>query len=135
MKRKKILLVDDSETILMLEQMILKDRPYDIITANDGKEGVAKAEAEKPDLILMDVVMWTMSGFEACRQIRKKEATKDIPIILVTSEAGTENIQTGFDSGCTDYISKPIKGPELLSRVEKYLAEEGSRPRNGRGEQ
>ena len=123
MKRKKILLVDDSETILMLEKMILKDGPYDIITAMDGKEAVAKAEAEKPDLILMDVLMWDMSGFAVCRQLRRRQATNTIPIIMVTSESGPEDIKTGFDSGCTDYITKPIKGPELISRVGKYLAE------------
>jgi CheY-like chemotaxis protein len=75
MARKKILLVDDAETILMMERMILNKAGYELITAKDGQEAVAKATAERPDLILMDVVMPRMNGFEACKQIRANEAT------------------------------------------------------------
>ena len=80
---RKILLVDHSETVLQMEQMILAQRPYDLITARDGEEGVAKAVESKPDLILMDVVMPNLNGFQATRTISKEETTKHIPIILV----------------------------------------------------
>jgi CheY-like chemotaxis protein len=123
MARKKILLVDDADTILMVERMVLSKGPYDVVTAKDGKEGVARAEAERPDLILMDVVMPNMNGFEACRRLRETEATRAIPIIMVTTRAEAKNVQTGFESGCTDYVAKPINGPELLAKVRSCLGE------------
>jgi DNA-binding response OmpR family regulator len=123
MKRKKILLVDDANTILMMERMILNKEPYDLITAKDGKEAVSKAEAERPDLILMDVLMPNMNGFEACREIRKKEATKITPIIMVTTRGEAENVQKGYESGCNDYITKPINSAELLAKIQNYLGE------------
>ncbi len=121
MARKKILLVDDADTVLMVERMVLSKGPYEVVTAKDGKEGVAKAETERPDLILMDVVMPNMNGFEACRRLREKEATRAIPIIMVTTRAEAENMQTGFESGCTDYVTKPINGAELLAKVRSCL--------------
>jgi len=124
MGRKKILLVDDADTILMMERMILnKGGPYDLVAAKDGKEAVAKAETERPDLILLDVVMPNMTGLEACQQIRKNEATKAIPIIMVTTRGEAENIQKGYEGGCTDYITKPINSVELLAKVRNYLGE------------
>ncbi|HYK02561.1 MAG TPA: response regulator [Thermoanaerobaculia bacterium] len=121
MSRKKILLVDDSATTLMMEQMVLRGQPYQIVTARNGREAVAAAAAEKPDLILLDVVMPEMNGFEACRQIREQEATKYVPIIMVTTKGEEQNVETGFESGCSDYITKPINGAELLTKVRGYL--------------
>ncbi len=123
MKRKKILLVDDAETILMMERMILTKAGYDFVTAHDGQEAVAKAAAEQPDLILMDVVMPRMNGFEACKQIRANDATKAIPIILVTTRGEAESIESGYGSGCNDYVTKPINGLEMVSKVKSVLGE------------
>jgi len=121
--KKKILLVDDADTIVMMERMILSKGPYDFITAKDGIEAIDKAVSEKPDLILLDVVMPRMDGFETCRQLRGKDVTKNTPIILVTTRGEEESVETGFESGCTDYISKPISGMELLLKVRNYLGE------------
>ncbi len=123
MTRKKILVVDDSKTALFMESMILKKGHYDLVTADDGEEAVQKAVHEQPDLILMDVVMPRMTGFEACRELRKREATKAIPIILVTTRGEGSNVETGYQSGCTDYVTKPIDGLVLLSKVRDYLGE------------
>ena len=123
MPRKKILLVDDSSTILMMEKFILRNDPYTLITASDGQEAVAKAVAEKPDLILLDVIMPRMGGFEACRQIRQHEAAKHIPIIMVTTRGEATNIEEGWASGCTDYVTKPINAIELLIKVRSLLGE------------
>jgi DNA-binding response OmpR family regulator len=119
MSRKKILLVDDSATTLMMEQMVLRGQPYQIFTAKNGREAVAAVEREKPDLILLDVVMPEMNGFEACRSIRLSEA--NVPIIMVTTKGEEHNVETGFESGCTDYITKPINGAELLTKVRSWL--------------
>jgi len=123
MSRKKILLVDDAETILMMERMILNKAGYELITAKDGQEAVTKASAERPDLILMDVVMPKMNGFEACKQLRSQDATKAIPIIMVTTRGEAESVESGFQSGCSDYITKPINGLEVLSKVKSALGE------------
>ncbi len=119
--KKKILLVDDSRTSLFMEQMILKKGPYDVIIAGDGIEGVAKAESERPDLILMDVVMPRMTGFEAVRELRARESTRDIPIIMVTTRGEGANVEAGFESGCTDYLTKPIDPVALMAKVRDYL--------------
>ncbi len=123
MTRKKILLVDDAETILMMERMILGKAGYELLTAKDGQEAVTKAVAERPDLILMDVVMPKMDGFEACRQLRGQDATKAIPIIMVTTRGEAANVESAFQSGCDDYITKPISGLEVLSKVKSALGE------------
>ena len=124
MPRKKILLVDDSSTILMMEKFILRNDPYVLVTASNGEEAVQKANTERPDLILLDVVMPRMGGFEACRLIRENEALKDIPIIMVTTRGEAANVETGWISGCTDYVTKPINAVELLAKVRSFLAEE-----------
>lgn len=126
MKPKKILLVDDSNTILMVERMMLMKGPYEVVTASDGLEAIAKAGSEQPDLILMDVVMPNMDGFEAVRQIRSHEATRSIPVIMVTTRSEAVNVENGFESGCNDYVVKPINGTELLSKLRSYLGEAGA---------
>lgn len=121
--RKKILLVDDSNTILMMERMILQKFPYELITAHDGAEAVDKAIAEKPDLILMDVVMPRMDGFEACRRLHEEPATRAIPVIMVTTRGEANNVETGFALGCSEYVTKPINTLELVTKVRSYLGE------------
>ncbi len=119
--RKKILMVDDSPTTLMMEKVILRSGSYELVTAADGLEAVEKAVAEHPDLILMDVVMPRMTGFEACRTLRERADTRAIPIILVTTRGEGTNVETGFASGCTDYVTKPIDAVELLAKVKDQL--------------
>ena len=123
MPRKKILLVDDSSTILMMEKFILRNDPYVLITATNGEEAVRKAQSEQPDLILLDVIMPRMGGFEACRLIRDEASTKHIPIIMVTTRGEAVNVETGWVSGCTDYVTKPINAVELLAKVRNLLGE------------
>ncbi len=123
MDRKKILLVDDSSTVLLMERMILAKSEYDVVTARDGAEGLEKARAERPDLILMDVVMPRMDGFEAVRQLRAEEATRSIPVIMVTTRGELASVETGYASGCNDYVTKPINGLELLAKVRSCLGQ------------
>jgi len=123
MDRKKILLVDDSSTVLLMERMILSKSEYDVVTAKDGQEGLEKAAAEKPDLILMDVVMPRMDGFEACRRLREREDTKAIPVIMVTTRGELSSLEAGYSSGCSDYVTKPINGLELLAKVRSCLGQ------------
>ena len=122
-KKKRILLVDDSNTSLMIEKMLLGNASYEVITARDGDEAVKKAIVELPDLILMDVVMPKMTGLEACRVLRAHGSTKTTPIILVTTRGERETVEQGYASGCNDYVTKPINGLELLSKLRDQLGE------------
>jgi DNA-binding response OmpR family regulator len=119
--RKRILVVDDSRTAQMMTTMIINKGSYDVLTASDGEEGVQKATLEKPDLILMDVMMPKMDGFEACRRLRSQEATKNIPVIIVTTRGEAVNVEIGYEVGCTDYVTKPINSAELLAKIRNYL--------------
>ncbi len=120
MKPKKILIVDDSKVAAMTQQLIVRSLDgCEVIIAEDGIKGVERAVAEQPDLILMDVVMPRMNGFEACRLIRGHEVTESIPIIMVTTRSERAHVDEGFASGCNDYIFKPIDAVELLEKIEK----------------
>jgi DNA-binding response OmpR family regulator len=120
---KKILLVDDSETILEMERMILQQDRYEVVTARDGQEGVTKALELKPDLILMDVIMPGLDGFAAVRRLREHPGTSRVPIVMVTSKAEAESMETGYESGCSDYIIKPIDRMELVTKVKNLLGD------------
>lgn len=121
---KKILLVDDSTTTLMMEEMILKrSTTYECITAKDGLDAIARAVEETPDLILMDVVMPRMNGFEACKRMRLAGSLRQTPIILVTTRGEEEYVEAGYQSGCNDYITKPINSRELVTLLHSYIGE------------
>ncbi|HXY42244.1 MAG TPA: response regulator [Vicinamibacteria bacterium] len=121
MSRKKVLLVDDSPTSVFMERMILRKGAFDVVVAADGQEGVDKAVAERPDLILMDMVMPRMSGLEAVRELRARAETRDIPIIMVTTRGEGDNVEKGFASGVNDYVTKPIDGVLLLAKIRDCL--------------
>jgi DNA-binding response OmpR family regulator len=123
MPRKKILMADDSRTALMMTSMALKTLPYDVETAFDGEEAVAKALADPPDLIVLDVVMPKLDGFETCRRLREHEATRAVPIIMLTTRGEGANRDIGFHSGCTEYLTKPLNMPEFLAKVRTHLAD------------
>jgi DNA-binding response OmpR family regulator len=121
---KKVLLVDDSTTMLMMEEMILKQHTnYECVTAKDGLDAISRAVVESPDLVLMDVVMPRMNGFEACKRMRMETSLSGVPIILVTTRGEEEYVEAGFQSGCSDYVTKPINGLELVTLLHSYLGE------------
>ncbi len=120
-ERKKVLVVDDSRTAQMMTALIVSKASFEVLTASDGEEGVQKALAEKPDIILMDVMMPKMDGFEACRALRANDATREIPIIMVTTRGEADKVEVGYDAGCTDYVTKPINSVELLAKLRNYL--------------
>ncbi len=119
--RKKILLVDDSRIVLRVEQLVLSRGPYELLMARDGSEALAQAEAERPDLILMDLVMPRMDGLQAVRRLRANEATRLIPVIMVTTLGEADSMEAGFEAGCSDYVTKPIEATLLLAKVRDHL--------------
>jgi CheY-like chemotaxis protein len=120
---KKILLVDDSSTVLTLERMILAKYGYQLSTARDGEEALLKARNEQPDLILMDVVMPKMTGLEAVAALHQSETTSAIPVIMVTTRGEVSNVENAFTNGCTDYVTKPINSLDLVTKIKSCLGE------------
>lgn len=123
MGRKRILCVDDSDLILLMERLVLAREGYELVTASDGEEALARAEENRPDLILLDVVMPRMSGLEACRRLRADERTRNVPIIMLSTRADEEELAAAYGSGCDDYLTKPIDGQILLAKVRKALGD------------
>ena len=119
---KTILLVDDSATSRMKSRMIFANmKQYEFLSACDGKEGVEMALEKKPDLILMDVEMPRMNGIEACRALRENAATRTTPIILLTMRSEDSAVKKGFDSGCTEYMFKPVNAQKLIAVLQRHL--------------
>jgi two-component system, cell cycle response regulator DivK len=120
MARKKILVVDDTEWNRDLIVQLLEDE-YEIVQAVDGEQAVKKTEQERPDLILMDLGMPVMDGWEATRKIKANGELKHIPVIAVTSHAMVGDEITAREAGCDDYIAKPVDENELIRKVKKFL--------------
>jgi twitching motility two-component system response regulator PilH len=118
---KKLLIVDDSPTELKLIKDVFSGPDYAVVTATDGEEGVEKAKAEHPDLIILDVVMPKMNGFQACRTIKSTPELEKIPIILLTSKNQKSDEFWGKKQGADVYLTKPFNTDELLQAVNNHL--------------
>ncbi|GJM42660.1 MAG: response regulator [Ardenticatenaceae bacterium] len=117
---KKILIVEDIEFNVDLLEQLLEDA-YAVAVARNGKEGVELATSELPDLILMDMSLPVMDGWEATRQIKANEATKQIPIIALTAHAMSGDEAKAREAGCDDYLSKPLDEDLLFEKLAKFL--------------
>jgi len=117
----KVLIVDDSETHLYSLTKIVQGQGHDVITASNGEEGVAKATSEAPDLILMDVVMPGLNGYQATRKIFKNESTAKVPVIFVTTKSLETDRIWGMRQGAAAYLTKPIDEKELISAINQAL--------------
>ena len=116
-----ILVVDDDQQNLELVQAYLEDVECETLAARDGIEALESVARTKPDLILLDVMMPKMSGFEVCRRLKNNPTTSDIPVIMVTALNEFGDIERGIDSGTDDFVSKPINKLELLTRIRTML--------------
>jgi CheY-like chemotaxis protein len=118
----KILLVEDNEMNRDMLARRLERRGYTIVMAVDGGEGVARAREDHPDLILMDMSLPVLDGWEATRQLKADEATQAIPVIALTAHAMSGDKEKALAAGCDDYDTKPIELPRLLEKIETLLA-------------
>ena len=119
--RSKILIADDNEQNCELLQAYLDELEVDVSVAYDGEETLKKVREVSPDLILLDIMMPKMSGFEVCRKLKADETTRDIPIVMVTALNEIADIERGVESGTDDFLSKPVSKLELLTRVKSLL--------------
>jgi twitching motility two-component system response regulator PilH len=114
---KKVLVVDDSDTDLKNLAHIISGAGYEVLTAKTGKEAIAKAKSERPDAILLDVIMPEMNGFQACRSIANDTETKVIPIILVSSKGEKTDKVWGEEQGARGYVTKPYTPDQILGKL------------------
>ncbi len=117
----KVLSVDDSKTIRMIVKKAFKPYDCEIIEAENGVEGLAAANKERPDLIVLDITMPVMTGVEMLEKLKAEPALRDIPVIMLTAESGKDNVLQIVKMGVRDYIVKPFKGEQLIDRVEKIV--------------
>lgn len=115
---KKVLIVDDSPTERFFLTDLLRKQGYDVLTADSGESGVAAAKAEKPDLILMDVVMPGLNGFQATRQLSRNPETSAIPVIMCTTKGQETDRVWGLRQGAVEYLVKPVVAEELLAKIK-----------------
>ena len=122
----KILLVEDNQENRDMLSRRLTRRGYEVVIALDGGQGVAMAQSEIPDLILMDMDLPVLNGWEATRQLKAAPATQAIPIIALTAHAMVGDREKALEAGCDDYDSKPIEFPRLLEKIEALLGKEAT---------
>jgi twitching motility two-component system response regulator PilH len=116
-----ILVVDDSPTEVHIFKKILEREGYKIVSASDGQQGLDLAKEIHPDLIIMDVVMPVLNGFQATRKLRNDQVTSDIPVIMVTTKGQETDINWGKRQGANEYLVKPVNPPELLDKIRVLL--------------
>ncbi len=121
MKKKQILIIDDQHDNVIILQNRLDLEGFTVLSAYDGPTGIEIAEEYKPDLIILDIMMPKMNGFEVCEILTNRDSTKDIPIILLTALNSAEETAKGFAAGAFDFIKKPFNRIELLARVKSAL--------------
>jgi len=121
---KKIVLAEDEPQIARLVEFKLKKEGYEVTWKPNGEEALEAIRKEKPDLILLDIMMPVMDGYEVLRRIREDENLKSIPVVMLTARAQEKDVVKGIDSGAEDYITKPFHPAELLARVKRILSKE-----------
>ena len=117
----KILLIDDSRLIAHVAKTILMKQGHEVVLAQDGLAGLAAAKSERPDIILLDLIMPKMDGYEVCKELKQEDVTREIPVIMLTSKSEPADKVKGLEMGALDYVTKPFDEGELVARVNIHL--------------
>ena len=118
---KKILVIEDEPELVKALEVRLRTHDYDVITALDGEEGLRKAKKEHPDLIVLDLILPQVGGYEVCRRLKADESCEHIPVVMLTVKSQSEDIAKGFRVGADEYVTKPFEWDEILERVDSLL--------------
>jgi two-component system, OmpR family, alkaline phosphatase synthesis response regulator PhoP len=129
MKKGKILVVDDEVYIVHILDFSLGMEGYEVVTALNGEEALAKAAEHRPDLVVLDIMMPKMDGYETCRRLKAEELTRNIPVILLSAKGRNVDQKMGFEAGADDYITKPFSPRKLVERINVILNQQGEVPR------
>jgi DNA-binding response OmpR family regulator len=121
MDKKKILVVDDESSLVEMLSIRLEAKNYQVITACDGQEGLDKARSESPDLIILDLMLPKLDGYQVCRALKSDEKYKQIPIVIFTARAQESDIKAGNEAGADAYITKPFEPAILLAKVSQLI--------------
>ena len=124
---KKILVVDDEDDILHFLELVLREKGYDVATASGGHEALTKAQIEQPNLILLDIMMPQMDGWEVLKLLRVDEETADIPVAMLSARTEAKDRVLGLQEGAIDYICKPFSLQDLLAKIETIFEQVGKR--------
>ena len=123
MNSKRILIVDDEEGIVTVVKMYLEHHHYEVITANDGQEGLDKAKVEKPDLIVLDLMLPRMNGYKVCGLLKNDTRYAKIPVILFSAKTQEKDMELGQEVGADAYLTKPFEPDVLLAKIEELIKE------------
>lgn len=121
MSKRKILVVDDEKQLVDLIKVRLETNDFEVLTAYDGQEGLARAKKENPDLIILDLMLPKMDGYKVCRMLKFDEKYRKIPIILFTAKAQEEDVKLGEEVGADAYVTKPFEPQVLLDKIKELL--------------
>ena len=127
-EKKKILIVDDEKALISLVSLHMKMSGYDVLSAANGEKALEIAKEEKPDLIILDLMLPKIDGWETCKRLRQDPEIKNVPVIMLTARAEIEDKLKGFEAGADDYVTKPFSPRELVSRVKRVLARAEAEP-------
>ncbi len=122
MNKGKILVVDDEINITQILEFSIGAEGYEVISAQNGEEAIDKARREQPDLIILDIMMPIIDGYEACRILKSNPLTKNIPVVLLTAKGRDIDKRLGYEVGATDYIIKPFSPNKLIDRIHELLS-------------
>jgi two-component system alkaline phosphatase synthesis response regulator PhoP len=125
----RILVVDDEVYIVHILDFSLGMEGYEVVTALDGEQALEKVAQQKPDLIVLDIMMPKLDGYETCKVLKSREETRDIPVILLSAKGRNVDQKTGFEVGADDYITKPFSPRKLVERINAILGQNSSQQR------
>jgi len=120
--KRKLLLVEDDPTAIRITKLALEKAGYELLVAANGPEGLNKAREERPDLVILDVMLPGLDGFQVCQDLRAHAQTSEIPILMLSAKAQKSDTDTGLKVGADDYLAKPALPSVLVDRIEKLLA-------------
>jgi twitching motility two-component system response regulator PilG len=121
MKKNRILVVEDEESLLKLESILLSSKGYNVTGVMDGKSALEEVMARRPDLVILDIMLPEIDGFEVCRRIRENPATSTIPVVMLTAKKNSQDVARGTEVGANAYLTKPFKSAKVIEVIEELL--------------